>query len=124
VSRFGDSLLALVLARPIDVVNRERIGLLLLDYHVLFREGLSRVLASEADFEMMGNCGTSAGALAVLQGSAVDIVLLDFDLGGDHGSQFAAAARRTSYAGRTLVVTAGMDAAAALESSLGATRKL
>jgi DNA-binding NarL/FixJ family response regulator len=95
--------------------NRERIRLLLLDDHVLFREGLSRLLASEPDFEMVGNCGTSAEALEVLKGSPVDIVLLDFDLGEDHGSQFIAAARRAGYPGKILMVTAGMDAA---ESSI------
>ncbi|MGA9625311.1 MAG: response regulator transcription factor [Bryobacteraceae bacterium] len=95
--------------------NRERIRLLLLDDHVLFREGLSRLLASEPDFEMVGNCGTSAEALDVLKGSPVDIVLLDFDLGDDHGSQFIAAARRAGYPGKILMVTAGMDAA---ESSI------
>ena len=95
--------------------NTEPIRLLLLDDHVLFREGLSRLLASEPGFEMVGNCGTSAEALDVLQGSPVDIVLLDFDLGEDHGSQFIAAARRAGYAGKILMVTAGMDAA---ESSI------
>ena len=95
--------------------NRERIRLLLLDDHVLFREGLSRLLASEPDFEMVGNCGTSAEALEVLKGSPVDIVLLDFDLGEDHGSQFIAAARGAGYAGKILMVAAGMDAA---ESSI------
>ena len=95
--------------------NTEPIRLLLLDDHVLFREGLSRLLASEPDFEMVGNCGTSAEALEVLKGSPVDIVLLDFDLGEDHGSQFIAAARGAGYAGKILMVTAGMDAA---ESSI------
>ena len=95
--------------------NTEPIRLLLLDDHVLFREGLSRLLASEPDFEMVGNCGTSAEALEVLRGSPVDIVLLDFDLGDDHGSQFIAAARRAGYPGKILMVTAGMDAA---ESSI------
>jgi DNA-binding NarL/FixJ family response regulator len=98
-----------------EQANRERIRLLLLDDHVLFREGLSRLLASEPDFEMVGNCGTSAEALEVLKGLPVDIVLLDFDLGDDHGSQFIAAARRAGYPGKILMVTAGMDAA---ESSI------
>jgi DNA-binding NarL/FixJ family response regulator len=95
--------------------NREPIRLLLLDDHVLFREGLSRLLASEPGFEMVGNCGTSAEALEVLKGSPVDVVLLDFDLGEDHGSQFISAARRAGYAGKILMVTAGMDAS---ESSI------
>ena len=92
----------------------ERIRLLLLDDHVLFRESLSRLLESEPDFEMCGHCGTGAEALELLRSAAVDVILLDFDLGEDHGSQFIAAARRAGYKGRILMVTAGMSA---LESS-------
>jgi len=89
----------------------ESIRLLLLDDHVLFRESLSRLLASEADFEIVGNCGTTAEALVILARSTVDIVLLDYDLGGDHGAQFMAAAQRAGYRGKVLMVTAGMSAA-------------
>jgi DNA-binding NarL/FixJ family response regulator len=40
----------------------------------------------------------------------VDVVLLDFDLGEDHGSRFILAARQAGYSGRILMVTAGMNA--------------
>ena len=86
------------------------IRLLLLDDHILFREGLSRLLASEPDFEIAGNCGTSHEALEVLSHTPVDLVLLDFDLGEDHGSQFIQAARRAGYQGKFLMLTAGMTA--------------
>lgn len=86
------------------------IRLLLLDDHILFREGLSRLLASEPDFEMVGNCGTSAEAMEVLAHTTVDLVLLDFDLGEDHGSQFIRSARRAGYPGKFLMITAGMTA--------------
>ncbi|HEY2013537.1 MAG TPA: response regulator transcription factor [Bryobacteraceae bacterium] len=86
------------------------IRLLLLDDHILFREGLSRLLASEPDFEMVGHYGTSAEALARIGRHPVDVVLLDFDLGDDHGSQFISAARQAGYAGRFLMITAGMTA--------------
>ena len=87
-----------------------RIRLLLLDDHILFREGLSRLLASEPDFEMAGNCGTQAEALEVLAHTPLDVVLLDFDLGEDHGSQFITAARKAGYQGKFLMITAGMTA--------------
>ena len=86
------------------------IRLLLLDDHILFREGLSRLLASEPDFEMAGHCGNSAEALEMLRRVPVDLILLDFDLGEDHGSQFIAAARQAGYAGKFLMITAGMTA--------------
>jgi DNA-binding NarL/FixJ family response regulator len=93
----------------------DRIRLLLLDDHVLFRESLSRLLASEPDFEMAASCGTSAEALEILTQTAVDVVLLDFDLGEDHGSRFIEAAGNAGYTGKILLVTAGMNAA---ESSI------
>jgi two-component system, NarL family, nitrate/nitrite response regulator NarL len=88
----------------------ERIRLLLLDDHVLFRESLARLLSSEPDFEMTAHCGTAAEALEILARRPVDIVLLDFDLGEDHGNHFIQAARRAGYAGKVLMVTAGMTA--------------
>src|SRR5207302_861338 len=95
-------------ARPQEIM--EPIRLLLLDDHVLFREGLSRLLASEADFRMVGHCGTSAEALDFLRRRPVDVVLLDFDLGEDHGTHFIAAAREAGYSGKFLMLTAGMTA--------------
>jgi two-component system, NarL family, nitrate/nitrite response regulator NarL len=86
------------------------IRLLLLDDHVLFREGLHRLLISEPDFETVAQCGTPAEALKVLARSAVDIVLLDFDLEDDTGTRFIRAARTTGYRGKILMVTAGMSA--------------
>jgi len=84
--------------------------LLLVDDHILFREGLTRLLASEPDFEIAGHCGTSSDAVAMLQTNPVDILLLDFDIGKDHGSQLIAAARGAGYTGKILMVTAGMNA--------------
>jgi DNA-binding NarL/FixJ family response regulator len=88
----------------------EPIRLLLLDDHVLFREGLSRLLASEPDFELVGNCGNSAEALELLRRVTADVVLLDFDLGDDHGSQFISSAHQAGYHGKFLMITAGMTA--------------
>jgi DNA-binding NarL/FixJ family response regulator len=93
----------------------QRIRLLLLDDHVLFRESLSRLLASEPDFEIAGNCGAAAEALGVLQKAPVDVILLDFDLGEDHGNEFLNTARRAGFGGKVLMVTAGMSA---MESSI------
>jgi DNA-binding NarL/FixJ family response regulator len=89
----------------------EPIRLLLLDDHVLFRESLSRLLASEPDFEMAGHCGTAGEALDLLRRTPVDVLLLDFDLGDDLASHFAGAARAAGFEGKILIVTAGMTAA-------------
>lgn len=82
--------------------------LLLLDDHVLFREGLRRLLVTEQDFETVGECGSSAEALEVLSRTAVDVILLDFDLGEETGTSFIADAQKAGYRGKILIVTAGM----------------
>jgi two-component system, NarL family, nitrate/nitrite response regulator NarL len=91
------------------------IRLLLLDDHILFREGLSRLLVSEPDFETVAMCGTPSEALEILARSDVDIVLLDFDLEDDTGTRFISAASAAGYRGKILMVTAGMSE---LDSSL------
>lgn len=91
------------------------IRLLLLDDHLLFREGLSRLLVTEPDFEMVAQCGTPAEALKVLASSPVDIVLLDYELEDDTGTRFITAAHAAGYRGKILMVTAGMNE---LQSSL------
>lgn len=85
------------------------IRLLLLDDHILFRESLSRLLASEPDFEMVAHCSTSGEALKLLGRLEIDVVLLDFDLGDEQGTQFLPAAREAGYTGKILLVTAGMN---------------
>src|SRR5579863_4964680 len=59
------------------------IRLLLVDDHSLFRESLGRLLDSEPDFHMVANCAAVADALVVLADQAVDLLLLDYDLGED-----------------------------------------
>jgi DNA-binding NarL/FixJ family response regulator len=88
----------------------QRIRLLLVDDHILFRDGLSRLLALEPDLEVVACRGTVSEALDVVGRDPVDIVLLDYDLGEDHGSHFLPAARRAGFAGKVLMVTAGMTA--------------
>jgi DNA-binding NarL/FixJ family response regulator len=83
--------------------------LLLLDDHALFREGLSRLLATESDFHLVAQCATSTEAMQALARQTVDIVLLDYDLGEEHGLQFIRRAREAGYSGRIFIVTAGMS---------------
>jgi DNA-binding NarL/FixJ family response regulator len=83
--------------------------LLLLDDHALFREGLSRLLATETDFHVVAQCANSAQALGVLATNSVDLVLLDYDLGEEHGFEFIRKSRAAGFAGRIFIVTAGMS---------------
>jgi DNA-binding NarL/FixJ family response regulator len=84
------------------------IRLLILDDHALFRDSLARLLAAEPDFEVAGQCGSVEEALRAVGATAVDLVLLDLDLGSGRGADFMARAREAGFSGRILVVTAGL----------------
>jgi len=86
----------------------QRLRVLLLDDHVLFREGLRRLLDTEPDFESVTECGTLAEGLEALSRMSIDVVLLDFDLGDETGTSFIAKANQAGYTGKILMVTAGM----------------
>jgi DNA-binding NarL/FixJ family response regulator len=85
-----------------------KIQLLLVDDHALFRVMLSRLLETEPEFAV-AHCSSSSEALEALGHSHVDLILLDYDLGGkENGLQFIREARDSGYAGRIFLVTAGM----------------
>src|ERR1700732_2794617 len=86
------------------------IQLLLVDDHILFRESLRRLLTSEPDFDVVGDCGTTSEACAIVERCTIDLILLDFDLAGPSASQCIPALRRAGYEGQILMVTAGMTA--------------
>jgi DNA-binding NarL/FixJ family response regulator len=86
------------------------------DDHGLFRESLSRLLQAEPDFRIAGTCGSVTEALAVLDQEQIDLVLLDYDLGEEQGSGFLESARQKGFAGRVLMVTAGMSDAGTLRA--------
>jgi DNA-binding NarL/FixJ family response regulator len=88
--------------------NKPTIRIVLLDDHALFRESVARLLAAEPGFEVVATCGSAQEALAILRREAIDIVLLDFDLGQSDGAQFMRSAGEQSYKGKVLVVTAGV----------------
>lgn len=82
------------------------IKILLVDDHVLFREGAARLLAAERDFAISGQYGSVEEALKALCSSGVDLVLLDLDLGKERGFDFFQPAREAGFHGPILVVAA------------------
>jgi DNA-binding NarL/FixJ family response regulator len=90
------------------------IKLLLVDDHTLFREGLARLLEAERGLHLAGHFSSTAAALAA-DLSSVDVILLDFDLGETRGLQFIRESRNLGFAGKILMVTAGMSDADELQ---------
>jgi len=84
------------------------IRILLVDDHTLFRESVSRLLAAEPGFSVVGGCASSAEALPLLAGTEVDVLLLDLDLGQEKGADLLRRLPSTGFSGKVLVVTAGV----------------
>ncbi len=69
----------------------------------------------------MGLCARTDEVLNVLRQSKVDLLLLDFNLGTERGSDLINAVRQAGYTGKILMVTAAMDAPEAMKAlQLGA----
>ena len=86
----------------------KRTRIALLDDHTLFREILARSLASEPDFELVGQCATVQEILDLIGRTQVDLVLLDINLGAEQGGSFLTRARVSGFHGKILVLTAGV----------------
>ncbi len=87
----------------------QRANILLVDDHALFRESVARFLDSEPELRVAGGCATIEEAADFLRANAVDLVLLDFDLGQRDGMDFMRVAESIGYRGKVLLVTAGVD---------------
>jgi DNA-binding NarL/FixJ family response regulator len=94
----------------------DKTRILLLDDHALFRAGLSRLLESEPDLEMTAHCATLGEATDILRRKPIDLVLLDYDLGKENGFEFIERAKEMGFAGRFLIVTAGMSDAESVQA--------
>ena len=77
---------------------------LLVDDHAIFRQGVAGALADPS--LTVEHCGTIAEALQIISNHAIDLVLLDHDLGAERASHCLPAARQAGFQGRVLVVTA------------------
>lgn len=78
------------LARPRDRQDaprpgRRRVRLMIVDDSMVARAVLSRIIASDEDFEIAAVAGTAEDAIDALQAVTVDIVLLDLEMPGVGG---------------------------------------
>ncbi len=90
------------------------IRLLLVDDHTLFRESLVRFLESEPTLVVEGHCASIFEAQELLKASPVDVILLDYDLGEQVGTELLPFMRENAKTARILMLTAGMAPGATL----------
>jgi two-component system nitrate/nitrite response regulator NarL len=89
------------------LARAKKIRVLIIDDHVLFRESVARLLELEHDSEVR-HCGSVEEGLAIVSSWLPDVVLLDYDLGGETGASFLTKMQGAGFAGKVLLLTAGV----------------
>jgi DNA-binding NarL/FixJ family response regulator len=87
----------------------KQIRVLIVDDHTLFRESLSRLLEADTECRIIGACASVEEAVRIVAEEQIDLVLLDYDLGEEPGTQFLDRSRRFGFAGPVLMVTGGIS---------------
>jgi two-component system nitrate/nitrite response regulator NarL len=98
---------------PQSIATPIRLGVV--DDHHLFREGLIRLLASDPRFEVVFHTGSPTEAFELLSQQAVNVLILDYDLGSQSAVTFVSLIKSSGFTGRILIVTAGLPDPDALE---------
>ncbi|MBW3664600.1 MAG: response regulator transcription factor [Actinobacteria bacterium] len=76
-----------------------------MDDHAIVREGLATVISDSPDFDVVGQAGSAEEALAVVERTRPDCVLVDMRLPGRSGMQLCAELRRRDRGVLTLLVS-------------------
>ena len=90
------------------VHNSQPIRILMVEDHALLRGALAKTLEAEPDLKVAGECASVDEALDLIAMTPIDLVLLDINLGSEQGGSFLSRAKAAGYAGKVLVVTAGV----------------
>lgn len=69
------------------------IDLLVVDDHTIFRAGMARLMADEADVRVVAEAADGASAIALIRTLTVHVVLLDINMAGRNGLDTLAAIR-------------------------------
>jgi two-component system nitrate/nitrite response regulator NarL len=93
-----------------------KVRILLVDDHTLLREGLVRLLEADPAVEVVGDCANIREARKILANAAIDVVLLDYDLGEETGEALLKHLNQASSTVRVLMLTAGMLPTATLQA--------
>ncbi len=89
----------------------DRVRVVVVDDHPMFREGVVRALVSSGRVEVVGETGDGRDALALIEELQPDVVLLDYTLPGLSGLDVAHAVVRDGLPTRVLFLSAHTDSA-------------
>ena len=66
-----------------DDLSSDKLHVVIVDDHTLFRDGLATILSAEVDIEVVGQGGTAQDAICLAHDLLPEIILLDIDMPGN-----------------------------------------
>ncbi len=82
------------------------IRVVLVDDHAIVREGLSSMLSTQLDMRIVGEAGTGVEAVALIERTQPDVVLLDLEMPDMNGVGVLEQTRKLTPTPRVLILTA------------------
>src|SRR3982751_6017366 len=86
------------------------IRILLVDDHKIIRDGLSDLISTRSDMQVVGDAGDGAAALALAESEQPDVIVLDLDLGSESGLQLLPELLRVVPSSSVIVLTGVREA--------------
>lgn len=91
--------------RKFPVLADDRTRVVIVDDHMLVREGLRRILQAQADVDVVGEAGDSAAAVAAAARERPDVVLLDVEIPGGEAVGTVRKIRDASPESRVIILS-------------------
>jgi two-component system, NarL family, response regulator DegU len=80
-------------------------GVVLVDDHIAFREGLRQIIEAEPDFEILGEAGNGKQALELIRGFQPTVAILDVSMPPPDGLSVARSLREENFPVRIILLT-------------------
>jgi DNA-binding NarL/FixJ family response regulator len=102
-----------------EVTNPVRI--LIADDHILFRDGLRKLLQTEPGFQVVGEASDGEMLIALARETKPDLILIDLSMPRQDGMEVLRELASSAFSGRTLLLTASIEKAQVVQAlKLGA----
>ena len=90
-------------------MDNQPIRLIIADDHAIFRDGLRRLLATQQDFQVIGEASDGKEAIALAQSLTPDVLLLDLAMPRVPGMEVLRELSRQETPVRTILLTAAIQ---------------